>query len=88
MKILFFSAILLSCAGPALAADAFKPDDIYALSLVTDPVVAPDGKRIYVTASASNTIYVFSADTQAVLAKIPLTAKVKPRPHGIAIVDR
>jgi len=49
MKILFFSTILLGCAGPALAAEAFRPDDIYALSMVTDPVVAPDGKRVLFT---------------------------------------
>ncbi len=48
----FFLAALLATSAPALAAEGFKPDDIYALSMVTDPVVAPDGKRVLFTRAA------------------------------------
>lgn len=48
MKILYLAA-LLACSAPVAALEAFKADDIYALSMVTDPVVAADGKRVLFT---------------------------------------
>jgi len=45
MKILFFAALLATTA-PALAAQTFKAEDIYGLSLVTNPVLARDGRRV------------------------------------------
>ena len=51
MKILILTALLATTA-PALAADAFKPEDIYSLSMVTNPVLAPDGKRVLFTRAA------------------------------------
>ncbi len=50
MKILIAAALVL--AAPALAREPVKPDDIYAISMVTDPVVAPDGRRVLFTRAA------------------------------------
>ncbi len=48
MKILIIAALLATTA-PVFAADAFKPEDIYSLSMVTNPVLAPDGRRVIFT---------------------------------------
>lgn len=42
-------AMILATATPALAATPFEPADLYKLSMVTDPKVAPDGNRIAFT---------------------------------------
>ena len=42
-------AVLLASAAPAFAATPFEPADLYKLAMVTDPKVAPDGKRIVFT---------------------------------------
>ncbi|WP_426165523.1 prolyl oligopeptidase family serine peptidase [Sandarakinorhabdus sp. DWP1-3-1] len=44
MKSLFVA--LLLATTPALAATPFEPGDLYKLSMVTDPKVAPDGNRV------------------------------------------
>ncbi len=43
------TASVLVFASAATAKDAFKPDDLYALSMVTSPVVSPDGRRVVFT---------------------------------------
>jgi dipeptidyl aminopeptidase/acylaminoacyl peptidase len=51
MKILI--AALLAGAVPAIAAPTpVQPDDLYRLSMVTGPVVAPDGRRVVFTRAA------------------------------------
>ena len=47
MKFAVLAALLL--AAPTLAATDFEAADIYKISMVTDPHVAPDGKRILFT---------------------------------------
>ena len=51
MKILILAAMLATTA-PAMASEAFKPEDIYSLSMVTNPVLAQDGKRVLFTRAA------------------------------------
>ncbi|MBL8257809.1 MAG: S9 family peptidase [Pseudoxanthomonas mexicana] len=41
-----------ACLVPAFAKEPIKAEDIYALSMVTSPVVAPDGKRVLFTRAA------------------------------------
>ncbi len=48
MKI-FALGLLLATAAPALAATPFQPADLYKLSMVTDPAVAPDGGHVLFT---------------------------------------
>ncbi|GAB3511553.1 S9 family peptidase [Pseudoxanthomonas daejeonensis] len=43
------AAIASASLSPAFAKEALKAEDIYALSMVTDPVVAPDGRRVLFT---------------------------------------
>lgn len=50
MKILLAGAVAgLIVHGAATAASPVVPADLYAISLVTDPVVAPDGRRVLFT---------------------------------------
>lgn len=42
-------ALLLGIAAPALSATPFEPADLYRLSMVTDPKVAPDGDQVLFT---------------------------------------
>lgn len=42
-------ALLLGAAVPALSATPFEPADIYRISMVTDPKVAPDGVQVLFT---------------------------------------
>ena len=46
MKTLLFALLI---ASPTFAATPFEPADLYRLAMVTDPKVAPDGKRIVFT---------------------------------------
>lgn len=46
------AALLVTAALPALANEPLKPEDLYNLSMVTNPVVAPEGKRIVFTRAA------------------------------------
>lgn len=46
------ATIALAFPFPTSAGEAAKAEDIYALSLVTSPVVAPDGKRVLFTRNA------------------------------------
>jgi dipeptidyl aminopeptidase/acylaminoacyl peptidase len=41
-----------ACLVPAFAKEPIKAEDLYALSMVTNPVVAPDGKRVLFTRAA------------------------------------
>lgn len=53
MKFLLAGAVAgLIVHGAATAASPVVPADLYALSLVTDPVVAPDGRRVLFTRAA------------------------------------
>ncbi len=51
MKLLVAS-LLFAIAMPLSAAEPLKPEDLYALSMVTAPVVAKDGRRILFTRAA------------------------------------
>ncbi|MBC7506297.1 MAG: hypothetical protein H7267_11325 [Sandarakinorhabdus sp.] len=44
--------LLLGAAPPSLAATPFEPADLYRISMVTDPKVAPDGNRNVFTKAA------------------------------------
>ncbi|QMW24035.1 S9 family peptidase [Sandaracinobacteroides saxicola] len=48
MRFLTGVALLLA-AGGVQAASAYEPADLYRLAMVTDPVVAPDGRRVLYT---------------------------------------
>lgn len=59
MKILIATGLLLVApaatfvpAAPALAREAARPDDIYQISMITDPEVAADGRRLLFTRTA------------------------------------
>lgn len=49
MRTLLIIATLAAASAPALAATPFEAADLYRLAMVTDPKVAPDGKRILYT---------------------------------------
>lgn len=50
--VLAATASVLAFATQSGAREALKPDDLYTLSMVTDPMVAPDGRRIIFTRAA------------------------------------
>jgi dipeptidyl aminopeptidase/acylaminoacyl peptidase len=50
MKFMMIAALVVS--APALAAAPMQPDDIYRLSMVTAPVVSPEGRRVLFTRAA------------------------------------